>query len=214
MTKDPSVTRRPAPPEPGVRNFRADGAGIETYTTVSRFISGMLVRKGGPAVKNESINRRIFISTTARAGAAVCGLCLCSPMSGLADEGEKGVQKIDLAGRCFCGYKCPEDCPLLQGTLQNDDELKKEAWNEWKLEERFGVAFDPEQAFCFGCKEMDKPMGIVLARCTVRDCAIAKEQECCIDCDELTTCEKDLWVRFPEFKKMVIEAQIKYRAQT
>jgi len=135
-------------------------------------------------------------------------------MSGLAGEGETGDQKIDLAGRCFCGYKCPEDCTFLRGTLQNDEELKKEAWKEWKIEERFGVAFDVDQAVCYGCKSMDKPKGIVLTRCTVRDCAIEKGQDCCIDCDELTTCEKDLWALFPEFKKMVIEAQIKYRAQT
>jgi len=166
-------------------------------------------------MSQESINRRVFISNTARAGAAVCGLCLCSPMSSLAGgDSDAGDQKIELAGRCFCGYKCPEDCTFLRGTLQNDAELKKEAWKEWKIEERFGLAFDPEQAICYGCKAMDKPKGIVLARCTVRDCAIEKEQECCIDCDELITCEKDLWSRFPEFKKMVIEAQIKYRAQT
>jgi len=60
---------------------------------------------------------------------------------------------------------------------------------------------------------MDKPKGIVLARCTVRDCAIEKGQECCIDCDELTACDKDLWRRFPEFKDKVIEAQEKYRRQ-
>ena len=61
---------------------------------------------------------------------------------------------------------------------------------------------------------MDKPKGIVLARCTVRDCAIEKGKECCIDCDELVECDKDLWRRFPDFKKKVVAAQVKYRAQT
>jgi len=37
-----------------------------------------------------------------------------------------------------------------------------------------------------------------------------KEKECCIECDDLTTCDKDLWSRFPEFKTKVIEMQKVY----
>jgi hypothetical protein len=53
----------------------------------------------------------------------------------------------------------------------------------------------------------------VLKRCTVRDCAREKELDCCIECDELTECDKDLWRRFPSFKEQVIELQAKYRQQ-
>ena len=164
-------------------------------------------------MKPGSIDRRVFVSTTAKAGVTLCGLCLCSPLSSFAEEDAGKEETIDLEGRCFCGYKCPDDCTFLQGTLQDDIELKKKAWKLWKIEERFDVDFDPAQAICYGCKTMDKPKGIVLARCTVRDCAIEKGQECCIDCDELTACDKDLWQRFPEFKGKVIEAQEKYRRQ-
>jgi len=160
-----------------------------------------------------SIDRRVFVSTTAKAGFTLCGLCLCSPLSSFAEEDAGKEETIDLEDHCFCGYKCPDDCTFLQGTLEDDIELKKKAWKLWKIEERFGVEFDSEQAVCYGCKTMDKPKGIVLARCTVRDCAIEKGQECCIDCDELTVCDKDLWRRFPEFKNKVIEAQEKYRKQ-
>jgi hypothetical protein len=159
------------------------------------------------------VDRRVFVSTTAKAGFAVCGLCLCSPLTSFADDDSASDKPIELADRCFCGYKCPDECTFRKATLQNDVELKKQAWKEWEIVERIGVTFDPEQAICYGCKEMDKPKGIVLARCTVRDCAIEKNQECCIACDELTTCDKDLWTRFPEFKKQVIEAQKKYLAQ-
>ena len=98
-------------------------------------------------------------------------------------------------------------------TLNNDAELKKEAWKNWKIEERFGLEFDQEQAICYGCKELDKPEGIVLSRCTVRQCAREKEFDCCIECNELTACDKDLWTRFPDFKKQVIQLQEKYRQQ-
>jgi hypothetical protein len=165
-------------------------------------------------MKPGSVNRRVFVTTTAKAGFTLCGLCLCSPISSFAGDDASPDEPIDLADRCFCGYKCPEQCTFLKATLSDDLEGKSKAWEEWKIEERFGIAFDPEQAFCYGCKTMDKPKGIVLARCTVRDCAIDKGQECCIDCDELAACDKDLWSRFPEFKKQVIEAQKRYRAQT
>ncbi len=112
----------------------------------------------------------------------------------------------------YCGYVCPEDCPFLKGTLENDVELKKKAYELWQIKERFGVEFDPEKIFCYACKAEGKPDGIVLTNCTVRACAISKELDCCIECDNLTDCTEDLWTRFPEFKKSVIEMQKKYRA--
>lgn len=165
-------------------------------------------------MKPNRLDRRVFVSTTAKAGFALCGVCLCSPFAAVVGEETESEKKVTLEGRTFCGYKCPDDCKFLQGTLKDDIEIKREAWALWKIEERFGVAFDPEQAICYGCKETDKPKGIVLSRCTVRDCAIERGEECCIDCDDLVTCEKDLWNRFPDFKKQVIEAQKKYRQQT
>ena len=81
-------------------------------------------------------------------------------------------------------------------------------------DERFGVEFDEEQAICYSCKELDKPEGIVLKRCTVRACAREKELDCCIECDELKTCDKKLWSRFPQFHDKVVEVQEKYRRQT
>ena len=64
-----------------------------------------------------------------------------------------------------------------------------------------------------GCKAPGKPEGIVVQRCDVRPCAREKKLECCIECDELPACDKDLWRRFPDFKKQVVELQKKYRAQ-
>jgi hypothetical protein len=158
---------------------------------------------------SKPIDRRTFLSTGAKAGFTVCGLCVCSNFDSFVFAGEK----IDPKKINYCGYTCPEDCKFLQGTLNDNLELKKEAWKLWKIEERFGVEFDPEQAICYGCKSLDKPEGIVLARCTVRTCAQEKKLDSCIECDELTACDKDLWRRFPKFKEQVIEMQKKYRAQ-
>jgi hypothetical protein len=155
---------------------------------------------------SDPIDRRTFIST----GAAVCGLCVCSqfPLAAFA-----GGEEIDPKELNFCGYTCPKDCKFLQGTLKNDVDLKREAWKAWKIKERFDLAFDAEQAICYTCKELDKPEGVVLKRCDVRACARDKELECCIECDELIDCDKDLWRRFPTFKQQVVEMQEKYRAQ-
>ena len=95
--------------------------------------------------------------------------------------------------------------------MKNDVELKKKAYEEWQIKEHYNIDFDPEKIFCFGCKNEEKPAGVVLTNCTVRSCAIEKEYDSCIQCDELTSCQKDLWTRFPEFHKSVIKMQEVYK---
>jgi hypothetical protein len=129
------------------------------------------------------------------------------------DDSSESQQELDPEKLEYCGYTCPEDCKFLKATLANDVELKKEAYELWKIEERFGIPFDPDHAFCFSCKAPGKPEGIVVQKCDVRACVREKELECCIECDELEACDKDLWRRFPEFKAQVIELQARYLAQ-
>lgn len=121
-------------------------------------------------------------------------------------------EPIDPKALNYCGYKCPADCKFLKASLENNAELKKEAYEIWKIKEHYGVDFDPEKIFCFGCKTQDKPVGIVLQKCTVRSCAIEKSFDSCIECSGLETCEKELWSNFPDFKKMMIDMQKKYFA--
>ena len=73
--------------------------------------------------------------------------------------------------------------------------------------------FDQEQAFCYGCKALDKPEGVVLANCDVRPCARERKLEACIQCDDLATCDKKLWKTFPTFHDKVLEMQQRYRTQ-
>jgi len=39
-------------------------------------------------------------------------------------------------------------------------ELKRKAFALWKIKERYGVEFDPEQAICYGCKAKGEPVTI------------------------------------------------------
>jgi len=60
---------------------------------------------------------------------------------------------------------------------------------------------------------MDKLEGAFVHNSTVRAYSIEKGYDSCIQCNKLTTCDKDLWNRFPEFHKAVIEMQVKYKEQ-
>jgi hypothetical protein len=158
-------------------------------------------------MSSRPIDRRTFIST----GATVCGFCACAnfPLSAFA-----GDEPIDPKKLNYCGYTCPKDCTFLRATLTDNLELRKEAWKEWKIEENYGLVFDESQAFCYGCKALDKPEGVVLQNCDVRPCARDRGFDSCIECDELSTCDKKLWARFPKFREKMVEMQQRYRRQT
>jgi hypothetical protein len=163
---------------------------------------------------NTKNHRRNFLKnlTATCAGGCLLTTSVFANTSGftfLWDEDEK----LNPKELNYCGYKCPDNCQFLKGTLNNDEALKKEAYKLWKIEERFGVPFEADKIFCYGCKNHEKPTGIVLKNCTVRSCAMEKEHDSCIECDELVACEKDLWDRFPKFKEQVIEMQKKYQSQ-
>ncbi len=161
----------------------------------------------------QKTNRRNFFKDSAKAGLTGCALIMGSGVMGseflnyLAQEKE-----IDPKTLNYCGYTCPADCQFKKATLEDNVDLKKEAFINWGIEERYGIKFDAETAFCYGCKTKDKPDGVVVTQCTVRSCAIEKDFDCCIECDELTSCDKDLWKRYAKFYEQVKEMQIKYKA--
>ena len=156
---------------------------------------------------SSKIDRRGFLTTSL----TLCGTCLCSRVLALTAEDDAPIDPKALE---YCGYRCPDDCPFRAATLANDEAGKRKAFQDWKLAERYGVEFDPEKAICYGCKAEGKPEGIVTGRCTVRACVREKGLDCCIECDELSSCEEDLWRRFPKFHEQVIALQKRYRAQT
>jgi len=166
-------------------------------------------------MSSHSIDRRDFLTRTARAGLAVCSACLCAraPLFAGGEDDSEAKPVPDPKKLEYCGYDCPEDCKFLKATKSGDLELKKEVWKTWEIEERFGVPFDPDLAVCHGCKAPGKPEGIVVKRCDVRACAREKGVDCCITCGDLAECDKDLWRRFPKFKQQVIEMRKRYLAE-
>lgn len=156
------------------------------------------------------LNRRNFLVTGLKSGITTCTLLACPAikswsMSVIQDDDIPDPKKLN-----YCGYVCPKDCKMLKATLENDSALKEQAFTDWKLEEKYGIAFDPEEVICYGCKTESEKTGIVVEKCTVRKCATSKDLECCIECDELATCNKELWKAFPEFKKYVDGLHKKY----
>lgn len=149
-------------------------------------------------------NRRQFIKSSTIAG---CTMLISGRLSAMSFPEDKVPNPKELN---YCGYTCPKDCQFLEASVKNDTELKKKAYETWKIKERYNVDFDPKTGFCFGCKNKEKPAGVVMTNCTVRSCAIEKKHDACIQCKELKTCDKDLWTRFPQFHDSVIKMQKTY----
>jgi len=149
-------------------------------------------------------NRRQFIKSGAIAS---CTLLISGNLSAFSFPEDQVPEPKKLN---YCGYTCPKDCQFKEATLKNNKELKKKAYETWKIKERYNVDFDETTAFCYGCKTKDKPAGVVMTNCTVRSCAIEKKHDSCIQCKELKTCNKDLWTHFPDFHKSVVKMQQTY----
>lgn len=158
---------------------------------------------------DSKLRRREFLKRSGQAGIAGCALLLCGNAAASVSL-LMGDDIPDPAKLNYCGYTCPEKCDYLMATLNDDEALKKECFANWAIEERYGIKYDPEISFCYGCKAEGKPEGVVVTACTVRACTIEKELDCCIECDELRSCDKDLWKRFPEFYDGVKKLQLKY----
>jgi hypothetical protein len=159
----------------------------------------------------KEIKRRDFVATCFKAGVTCCAISYGTTLAAQETTKQKDV-KPDPKNLEYCGYKCPPDCPLKKGTLENNVELKKQAYADFKFKEKYGIDFDADKVFCYGCKIKDKPLGMPVKACTVRKCVIEKGYECCIECNGLTACNKELWTNFPKFKDAVIEMQKKYKA--
>jgi hypothetical protein len=158
------------------------------------------------------LDRRNFFRKSANAGMACC-LMMMSPRL-FASENLlplQGQEKPDPKKLCYCGYKCPADCEFLVASQKNDTELKKKVYDSWKIKEHYGVDFDPALIVCFGCKNEEKPKGVLIQKCTVRKCAVEKKFDSCIQCGDLVSCDKDLWIRYPKLKENSLKLQKNYQ---
>jgi hypothetical protein len=158
----------------------------------------------------KEFKRRDFISCCFKVGVTCCALSYGTALAAQ-DPAKKQDTKPDPKNFEYCGYKCPPECPLKKGTLENNIDIKKKAYSDFKFKEKYGIEFDAEKVFCYGCKVKDKPLSMPVNACTVCKCAIDKGYECCIQCDGLANCDKELWTTFPKFRETVIGMQKKYK---
>lgn len=159
-------------------------------------------------MKNQ-IDRRYFVKSGTFAG---CALLISGKLSAISGFYHLQDEILDPKKLEYCGYSCPKNCQFLEASVKNDVELKRKAYETWEMKKRFGVDFEADKIFCFGCKNPEKPVGLRLQKCDVRQCAIENKLESCIECKKLVNCEKDLWTKFPEFHKAVIKMQKSYFA--
>jgi len=158
---------------------------------------------------NNKNSRRNFLKSA-------CALCIGCCAVGISRINAMGSdfrfnEKPDPSKLNYCGYGCPPDCNFYIASVENDTVKKNAAYEQWHVKERYGADFEADKIFCFGCKNIEKEVGVILKGCQVRKCAIEKGYQCCIECNSLTKCDKDLWTRFPDFYKYVIELQNQYK---
>ncbi len=147
-------------------------------------------------------SRRDFLRLGTFAGLA----CLC-PIARLHAEENRTAPLPDPKKLNYCGHTCPPDCPMKLAGQSGDSETKRKAFELWHIEERYGLAFDPDQVFCHGCKTGEPEPGVAVANCPVRPCTRERGFDCCIECGQLAACDKALWERFPDFHKSVLQMQ-------
>jgi len=158
----------------------------------------------------KGLKRRDFVNKCFKAGVTCCALVYGNPALAQ-DPIKQQPQKPDPKNLNYCGYKCSTECPVYKATIENSPELKKKAYEEFKMKEKYNIDFDPDRIFCYGCKQKDKPISVTVNSCSVRRCAIGKGYDCCIECNKLTVCDKELWKSLPQFREAVIKMQKSYK---
>ena len=160
-----------------------------------------------------SLKRREFIINSCKAGMAGCALLYGAKLFGAGNLTPLNNRDVPDPGKLnYCGFTCSPDCKMKKATLENNIDLKKEAYRDWRIEKKYGIAFDPEIVSCYGCKVSDDKVGLIASKCTVRSCAIEKGYDCCIQCTGLASCDKEIWKTFPDFHKQMIDLQKQFIA--
>ena len=162
-------------------------------------------------------------TTTSRRGfleaAGVAGGCLVLCPLLRDDEAVAGAATStsalpDFSKLTYCCFECkPEQCPTLKATLANDPAGKAKQLEQWRekqpakvaaWEKAKGRAMTADDVFCHGCREEGDRLGPVAQGCTTRACVIERKLVSCAHCDELETCQKELWVNYPKFREQVL----------
>jgi hypothetical protein len=164
-------------------------------------------------------SRRSFLGRCAKCGgacAAFLALGRLSPAQGSGTSPEQAPKPLDMKALCYCGIPqayCEQQCELFKATRENDVELKRSVHERWEMKKKFGIDFDPDKIFCYGCKPGDKPLKAGMAECPVRVCPAAAGLESCVQCLDLASCDKAFWRDWPNALELAKKLQARYAAQ-
>lgn len=160
-------------------------------------------------------SRRLFLKNCGRLGVACTAVCGLPALTSASDQGAAPAappKLPDLHTRAYCGLICDDSCELSHATRTNDPVAKRKVYNEWGWKAKYGIEFDPDKVFCYGCKSPGRPRSPNKIKCTVRACAIDRDLDCCIACRRLAGCDKELWKNYPDFKRQMVKLQQEYAA--
>ena len=164
-------------------------------------------------------NRRSFLGLCAKCGGACSALLALGRLSRAQGSGTSSGQAqkpLDLKVLCYCGIPqayCEQQCELFKATRENDVELKRSVHDRWEMKKKFGIDFDPDTIFCYGCKPGDKPLKAGMAECPVRACPAANGLESCVQCLDLASCDKAFWKEWPNAFELAKKLQARYAGQ-
>jgi hypothetical protein len=168
----------------------------------------------------EKHGRREFLDHGVMVCAAFCAMGVCrsiAPAQESATAKPGQAQKpVDPKALCYCGIPqayCEKQCELFKATRENDVMLKKAVYEKWEMKKKFGVDWDPEKIFCYGCKPGDKPLKVGMAECPVRACSSANGLESCVQCLDLASCDKAFWKDWPNAFELAKKLQARYAGQ-
>lgn len=165
-------------------------------------------------------DRREFLMHCAKFCGAGCALLALGKIS-MAQESApvkpgQETKPLDLAVLSYCGIPrayCEKQCELFKATQDNDEKLKKAVYDQWGMKQKFGIDFDPEAIFCYGCKPGDKPLKVGMAECPVRACPSSNGLEACVQCLNLASCDKAFWKDWPNAFESAKKLQARYKNQ-
>lgn len=169
---------------------------------------------------NHKLDRRNFLGQCAKCGGACSALLALGRISRAQETAPapsgRQAKPIELAALAYCGIPqayCETQCELFKATRENDAQLKRAVYEKWGMKKKFGVDFDPDKIFCYGCKPGDKPLKVGMAECEVRTCPIAYGLESCVQCGGLASCDKGFWKEWPIAYGQIKQLQARYKTQ-
>jgi hypothetical protein len=169
---------------------------------------------------NQKQSRRGFLGLCAKCGGACSALLALSRVLGAQENApaQAGPEEkpVDLRALAYCGIPrafCETRCELFKATRDNDVKLKKAVYDSWDVKKQFGIEFEADKIFCYGCKPGDKPLKFGMAECEVRTCPISYGLESCVQCGGLASCGKAFWKKWPVAYGQIKKLQARYRTQ-